>query len=87
MIPLGIVLSYQLPRNLDFHPNEFFASKLCEREQRLKFWQNIVQDDFIQNLKVQNNIFTAVIHGNAREQVNKESHQMAHLFYKSTAIV
>jgi hypothetical protein len=84
MMPLGIVSSYQLPRHLDFHPNESFASNLrSERERRLKSWQNIVQEDFTQKLKDQTNIFTAVIHGKASGQVHRELHQMAHLFYKS----
>ncbi len=88
MMPLGIVSSYQLPRHLDFHPNESFASNLrSERERRLKSWQNIVQEDFTQKLKDQTNIFTAVIHGKASGQVHRELHQMAHLFYKSTVVV
>lgn len=88
MIPLGIISSSQLPRHLDFHPNESFASNLrAERERRLKSWQNIVQEDFSQKLKDQTNIFTAVIHGKANGQLHRELHQLAHLFYKSTTAV
>lgn len=88
MMPLGIMSSFQLPRHLDFHPNESFASNLrAERERRLKSWQNIVQEDFSQKLKDQTNIFTAVIHGKANGQLHRELHQMAHLFYKSTIVV
>jgi hypothetical protein len=88
MMPLGIMSSFQLPRHLDFHPNESFASNLrTERERRLKSWHNIVQEDFSEKLKDQTNIFTSVIHGKANGQVHRELHQLSHLFYKSTVVV